>query len=170
MCDCCFNRTRSVFAKGTPMARLMIVGMCPGAEEDKVGVPFVGRSGQLLDKTLIDLGYPKVYITNLLKCYVKPGRKLEQAWVDTCKPFLKSQIEIIKPRLIVTLGADASFALINPSRKYMKDVRGNVWETTDGLRILPTYHPSWVLRRGGYGTESWRIMRNDLEKAMINVQ
>jgi DNA polymerase len=145
----------------------MIIGMCPGVEENTTGLPFVGRSGRILDKTLNDLGNPKVYITNLVKCYVKPGTKLKDKWIEQCIPFLLAQIKIIKPKIIVTLGADASFRMLkNTKYKYMKDIRGKIFRNNMNHRILPTYHPSWVLRRGGYGTESWKIMRGDLEKAI----
>jgi DNA polymerase len=144
---------------------MMIVGMCPSQDDDRVGAPFVGTTGRLLNKTLAELFHPQVYITNLLKCYVKPGVKLKQEWVDKCIPYLEHQVKIIKPVIIVTLGADVTFALMSTTRKYMREVRGKVWNLTGGFRIVPTYHPSWVLNRGGYGSAAWKLMRNDIQLA-----
>lgn len=170
-CNLCFGREHPVFSRGPMASPMMIIGMCPGPDENRAGAPFVGRSGRLLDKTIRELNITPPYITNLVKCYVKPGRKMEQQWIDACFPYLMEQIKTMKPEIIITLGADASFALVKPqARKYMKDIRGKFWRTAGNLRILPTYHPSWVLRRGGYQSTAYKIFRNDMEKAWMSIK
>ena len=151
-CSLCEGRDKAVFAKGNKSAKLMICGMVPADEENKAGIPFVGRAGRLLDKiiTASGLSYDDVYITNLVKCYLAAGLPLKQEWIDACLPYLLVQINQINPCVILTLGKDASVALLGMDNKIsMSFLRSKVFEYTQNIKIIPTYHPSFLLRKGG---------------------
>ena len=151
-CSLCEGRDKAVFAKGNKSAKLMICGMVPADEENKTGLPFVGKAGKLLDKLLTDahLSHDDVYITNLVKCYLAPGLPLKQEWIDACLPYLLVQINQINPRVILTLGKDASVALLGmDSNVTMFSLREKVFEYTQHIKVIPTYHPSFLLRKGG---------------------
>ena len=152
LCELHKGRINPVFAKGSPAAKLMICGMVPAFDENKEGIPFVGRAGKLLDRLLTKtrLSYDDVYITNLVKCFLAPGKPLEEPWVNSCLPYLISQIGIIKPHVIITLGADASRALLGePSNVSIGKLRGQAYDYGIRIKIVPTYHPSYLLRKGG---------------------
>jgi len=146
------SRTQVVFGVGNPEAELMFVGEAPGEDEDKQGEPFVGRAGQLLTKIIETMGFKRsdVYIANVLKCRPdmpvgSPGnRKPKPEEMRTCLPYLRKQIEIIKPRLIVGLGATAMEGLIG-STDSMSRLRGR-WHDFQGTPLMATYHPSYLLR------------------------
>lgn len=151
-CSLYEGRNKAVFAKGNKSAKLMICGMVPADEENKAGIPFVGRAGKLLDKLLTDahLSHDDVYITNLVKCYLAAGLPLKQEWIDACLPYLLVQINQINPCVILTLGKDASVALLGMDNKTsMSFLRSKVFEYTQNIKIIPTYHPSFLLRKGG---------------------
>jgi DNA polymerase len=151
-CELHEGRKNPVFAKGNPSAKVMICGMVPADEENKVGLPFVGRAGQLLDKILVDTGWTleDVYITNLVKCYLRAGLPLNPSWVESCLPYLIVQIDLIRPKAILAVGKDASVALLGMDTKTpLGKIRGKVLEGAFGTRIIPTYHPSFLLRGGG---------------------
>ena len=152
-CDLHKGRIKPVFAKGNPNSRIMICGMVPAGDENKVGLPFVGRAGQLLDNILAELSWTldDVYITNLVKCYLAAGLPLQQPWIDSCLPYLITQIGLIKPKAILTLGKDASVALlaIDPKMALGKIRNQQVYEYAPGIKVIPTYHPSYLLRGGG---------------------
>lgn len=135
-----------VFGKGNPQAYILFVGEGPGAQEDEQGLPFVGASGKLLDKIIEDAGIPQrdVFIANVVKCRPPENRTPLLDEVKTCKPFLMKQIELIKPCVIITLGAAATQALIDPNAKITK-VRGK-WHEIDGVKYMPTFHPAALLR------------------------
>ena len=150
-CSLHLGRDKAVFSKGNSNASIMICGMVPATEENKVGVPFVGRAGKLLDEILQDvqLSLEDVYITNLVKCFLAAGLPLKQEWIDTCFPFLLTQIVLIEPKIIITLGKDATHNLLNLDPKLpLGKVRGKVFDYRD-IKVIPTYHPSFILRRGG---------------------
>ena len=135
-----------VFGEGNPEARLMLVGEGPGAREDEQGRPFVGAAGQLLDKILVAAGFTRdeVYITNVVKCR-PPGNRLPVvSEVTTCRSYLEKQIELIKPDIIVCLGALAAQTLIRPDLKITRE-RGQ-WVSKNGIQLMPTYHPAALLR------------------------
>ena len=168
-CDLYKGRIKPVFAKGNPEAKIMICGMVPADDENRSGIPFVGRAGKLLDQILkdADLTLDDVYITNLVKCYLAAGRSLKQIWVDNCLPYLTIQIGIIRPRVIITLGKDSSTSLLGIGNDTtMGSIRGKIFNCVDDIKIVPTYHPSYVLRKGGKNTESYQIVVKDFQLAV----
>ncbi|MBM7866130.1 uracil-DNA glycosylase [Heliobacterium gestii] len=135
-----------VFGEGNPEARLMLVGEGPGAEEDRLGRPFVGAAGQLLDRILSAGKFPRpeVYIANVVKCR-PPGNRLPLPHeVRACRVHLERQIEIINPQIIICLGALATQTLIDPNARITRD-RGK-WARKDGRLLMPTFHPAALLR------------------------
>jgi len=152
LCGLHAGRILPVFDKGNPNADIMVCGMCPADDENKTGAPFVGRAGKLLDILLEASGFSldTVYITNLVKCYLAAGKALDQSWIDSCLPYIIAQISVIKPKVIITLGADASNALLGrPSGSIIGEIRGKIFKYAEGIYIIPTYHPSYLLRKGG---------------------
>jgi len=157
------GRTQVVFGMGDPNADLMFVGEGPGAEEDKQGLPFVGRSGQLLDKLMLEeLGIKRdqAYIANVVKCRPPGNRDPEPDEIDTCRPYLERQIELIEPKVIVTLGNFSTKLLLNTKDGITK-LRGKVYPFRTGV-LIPTFHPAAVLRGGG---EPLAQMRADFIRA-----
>jgi DNA polymerase len=146
------SRTQTVFGIGNPDADIMFVGEAPGADEDAQGEPFVGRAGQLLTKIIKAMGFPReeVYIANVLKCRpdVPAGsfgnRPPSPREMQTCRPYLMEQIDIIKPKVIVALGAVAVEGLLG-TRAPMRDLRGR-WDSFNGTPLMITYHPAYLLR------------------------
>ena len=145
------GRLNPVFDKGNPNSSVMICGMVPATEENKAGLPFVGRAGKLLDTILESVGwtYDDVYITNLVKCFVAAGNPLKQEWVETCRFYLEEQIKTINPYVIITLGADSSQDLCDLPKTPVGKMRGRIIYYNDNTVIVPTYHPSYLLRKGG---------------------
>ena len=154
-CGLCETRTQTVFADGSPTARLLLVGEAPGRDEDAQGVPFVGRAGQLLNKMLaaIDLKREEVYICNVLKCRPPENRTPQPEEVERCLPYLEQQIALIRPSLICALGLSAAQALLR-TKASMTSMRGRVFEFR-GIRLVPTYHPAALLRNPGLKREAW---------------
>jgi uracil-DNA glycosylase family protein len=153
-CDLYKNATQAVFGEGLPKAKLVLVGEVPGDQEDLQGRPFVGPAGAVLDKALaeIRLSREKVYITNAVKHFKferTPKRRIHQTptsgEIQACRPWLFKELEIIKPEVLVCLGASASKALLGPSFRLLKQ-RGQFIESTWAPKVLATYHPSAVLR------------------------
>jgi len=147
LCDLSKSRTHVVFGEGNPQARLMFVGEAPGATEDSMGKPFVGRSGELLTKMIenvLHLRREDVYITNIVKCHPPHNRVPTPTEAHTCQPYILKQIDLIKPDLIVALGATAYHYLTGDDSPISK-VRGTM-QAHKGIMILPTYHPSYLLR------------------------
>jgi DNA polymerase len=144
------GRINPVFDKGNSEAKFMICGMVPAHDENMAGLPFVGRAGQLLDTILNDVGldYRDIYITNLVKCFLAAGKTLSEEWVAACRPILNNQIDIIKPLVIVALGADASQSLTDVDLPIGK-LRHRIFFYSENTIIVPTYHPSYLLRGGG---------------------
>ena len=146
-----------VFGEGNPMAQLMLIGEGPGADEDKLGRPFVGKAGQLLDKILaaVDMErFRDVYIANIVKCRPPGNRAPNQEEAETCLPWLYRQIEIISPKVIVLLGSTALQTLIEPKGK-ITVMRGSWLTSKSGLKIMPTYHPAALLRDPGKKRPVW---------------
>lgn len=156
------GRTNLVFGVGNPQAQLMFVGEAPGADEDLSGVPFVGRAGQLLTKMIEAMGLKRddVYIANVVKCRPPGNRNPEPDEIATCMPFLKEQIEMVNPKVIVTLGKFAAQTLLQTEIPITK-LRG---EFTDYGRtlLMPTYHPAYLLRNPEMKKPVWQ----DLQKVM----
>jgi len=157
-CNLCQLRggcAQVVFGDGNSRASLMLVGEAPGADEDRSGTPFVGRAGQLLDRilTAAAIDRKKIFITNVVKCR-PPGNRLPlQPEVEACLPYLKKQIELINPQIIVCLGALASKTLINKSVAITRD-RGK-WHNIDGRRVIATFHPAALLRDPSRKKDVW---------------
>lgn len=142
------NRKNIVFGEGNPDAKIMLIGEAPGEEEDKQGRPFVGRSGQLLNKVLelAKIKREKLYITNVLKCRPPNNRAPNDNEIKICKSlFLDKQIKIIRPRIIVTLGSIATKALLEHDDIKITKIHGKIFKKNN-LIIIPIYHPSYVLR------------------------
>ncbi len=145
-----------VFGEGDPQAKIMFVGEAPGADEDRLGRPFIGAAGQLLDKILAAAGFEreKVYITNIAKCRPPGNRVPKKEEAEACFPYLIRQIELIQPRLLVCLGTLATQYLIYREAK-VTVVRGQVFEK-GGIKIIPTYHPAALLRDASKKKVVWQ--------------
>jgi DNA polymerase len=153
-----------VFGVGNARAELMFIGEAPGADEDEQGEPFVGRAGQLLTKIIQAMGYRRedVYIANVLKCRPPENRTPLPEEVANCLPYLLAQIELIKPKVIVALGATALRALLDVQLGITK-MRGN-WYNFRGIPIMPTFHPAYLLRNPAAKKEVWQDMQTVLAK------
>lgn len=153
------GRSQIVFGVGNPAARLMFVGEAPGADEDVQGVPFVGRAGQLLTKIIeaIELRREDVYIANVIKCRPPQNRNPEPDEVERCEPFLFQQIDAIGPDVIVALGKFAAQALLRTLDPISR-LRGRVFEYR-GARLVPTFHPAYLLRNPASKREVWEDMK-----------
>jgi DNA polymerase len=164
-CKLAPTRHSLVFGVGSPTADLMFVGEGPGADEDRLGEPFVGAAGQLLDKMIAAMGLRReeVYICNIVKCRPPRNRDPEPDEVDTCKPFLLQQIAAIRPRLIVALGKPAAQCLLQ-STAPIGALRGR-WHDFEGVPLMPTYHPAALLRNEGYKRPTWE----DLKQVMAEM-
>jgi DNA polymerase len=146
-CKLCETRTNIVFGVGNPSADLMFIGEAPGADEDAQGIPFVGRAGQLLTRiieTMFDLKREDVYIANIIKCRPPGNRDPESDEIESCEGFLFRQIESIQPKVIVALGRCAAQTLLRTGTPISK-LRGEFVDYR-GRLLLPTFHPSYLLR------------------------
>lgn len=145
-CKLAENRRNVVFGEGNPDADLMFIGEGPGEQEDLSGRPFVGRAGQLLDNIIQAMNFHRedVYIANIVKCRPPGNRDPERDEIDSCFPYLEQQIMVIKPKIIVTLGAPATKTLLNTTQSIGK-LRGNFYDFRD-IPVVPTFHPSYLLR------------------------
>jgi uracil-DNA glycosylase family 4 len=157
-------RTNVVFGVGNPKAEIMFVGEGPGHEEDVQGLPFVGRSGELLTKIIAAMGFAReeVYIANVVKCRPPENRTPLPDEIANCLPYLLSQIELIQPKVLVALGATAVRALLDVQLGITK-MRGH-WYTFRGIPIMPTFHPAYLLRNPPAKKEVWEDMKAVLEK------
>ena len=153
------GRKQIVFGVGNPNADLMFVGEAPGADEDVQGIPFVGRAGQLLTKIIEAIGLTRddVYIANVIKCRPPQNRNPEQDEVETCEPFLFRQIDIIKPKVIVALGTFAARTLLRTLDPISR-LRGRVYDYR-GAKLIPTFHPAYLLRNPASKREVWEDMK-----------
>jgi len=146
------SRTQTVFGVGNPDAELMFIGEAPGADEDKQGEPFVGRAGQLLTRIIETMGFTRqeVYIANILKCRPDTpsssfgNRPPTPREMQTCRPYLLEQIDVIEPKVLVALGAVAVEGLLG-TRGTMRELRGR-WHSYNGTPLMITYHPAYLLR------------------------
>lgn len=164
LCELCKGQIKPVFAKGNEEADIIICGMCPGPDENRVGIPFVGPAGKILDEIMLRAFTlkNKVYITNLIKCYVSPGTILQPEWMNVCLPYFIVQLKIIKPKIIIALGKDISNFLLNKNDS-MGSMRGNVYDYMK-IKLISTYHPAF-LARGNFNKFS-KIVVNDFKKAL----
>jgi uracil-DNA glycosylase family 4 len=157
------GRTRLVFGDGAANARLMFVGEAPGADEDQQGVPFVGAAGQVLNNLLSKLGLRReeVYIANILKSRPPGNRDPEPDEIAACLPFLDKQIKAIRPRVIVVLGRIAAHALLG-TKEPITRLRGH-WQKYRDIRVMPTFHPSYLLRMPQERRKTWDDMQQVME-------
>ncbi|HMT02271.1 MAG TPA: uracil-DNA glycosylase [Burkholderiales bacterium] len=155
-CDLCYGRKNVVIERGSRAAKWMFIGEGPGAEEDKQGLPFVGVSGQLLDKMIAAMKLSPqndAYICNVVKCRPPYNRNPEKTEINACQNFLFSQIDLIKPKIIVTLGRFASQTLLNTDLATGK-LRGKVYKFND-IPVIVTYHPAYLLRNPEAKKDAW---------------
>jgi len=153
------TRNKVVFGEGNLKADILIVGEGPGYNEDKQGKPFVGRAGHLLDKMLksIELDRSKVYISNIVKCRPPKNRNPQESEIEKCLPYLRWQVKIIKPKIIVSLGSVSSRVLIDENIKITKD-RGKIVEKGE-IKFIPTYHPAYLLRNQNAKKDAWEDLK-----------
>lgn len=158
------NRTKIVFGAGNIQAKLVFVGEAPGRDEDQQGIPFVGRAGQLLTKIIEAMGLTRqeVFICNVLKCRPPENRAPAPDEVINCSPFLKRQIELIKPRVICALGNHACQALLRTD-KGISQLRGS-FQSYEGIPVMCTYHPAYLLRNPAEKRKVWEDMKKVLQK------
>jgi DNA polymerase len=163
---CKLHRGRNclVFGAGNPTASVAFVGEGPGADEDRSGLPFVGAAGQLLTRMIEAMGLERddVYLCNVVKCRPPNNRDPEPDEVDACEPFLKEQLAIVRPRVIVGLGRHACHTLLR-TRAPISSLRGR-WHRYEGIDVMPTFHPSYLLREDGDPTkarkrEAWHDLK-----------
>jgi DNA polymerase len=172
------TRRNSVYGEGDPCAALMVVGEGPGETEDKLGRPFVGRAGELLDRMLLAIGLPRedVFICNTVKCRptLDVGNRLANRpptpdEMGNCRPYLDQQIEIIRPRVILALGAPAAKSFMGERFSISKQ-RGQWFDGPGGTPIMATFHPAYILRMtGGAMTEVKKLVWNDLKAVRTRI-
>lgn len=153
------TRTKFVFGVGNPHATLMVIGEAPGADEDAQGEPFVGRAGQLLNKILEAIQFKRedVYICNILKCRPPGNRKPTPEESATCKPYLKKQIALVQPKVILALGLTAAENLLGTSES-LGALRGRVL-SYEGIPLMVTYHPAALLRNPNWKRPTWEDVK-----------
>lgn len=158
---CPLHRTRKnvVFADGSPDARVMCVGEAPGANEDETGLPFVGRAGQLLDRLLLSVGFHReeVYICNVLKCRPPQNRNPQTDEIEQCSPFLRRQVALVRPEVVVAFGTFASRTLLEV-RESLGRMRGRT-HMYEGVPLIVTYHPAALLRNPNWTRPAWEDLQ-----------
>jgi uracil-DNA glycosylase len=162
-CKLSKTRTNIVFGQGNPKADLMFVGEAPGREEDEQGFAFVGRAGGLLTKIIEAMGKKRedVWICNVLKCRPPNNRNPEADEVAACMPFLDEQIRLISPRVIVTLGTYSAQAVLGTDEPIGR-LRGR-WQSARGVKVMPTFHPAFLLRSPERKKDVWEDMKKVME-------
>lgn len=166
-CSLCATRTQTVFIDGDGSAGVLFVGEAPGANEDEQGVPFVGRAGKLLTDIItkgMGLDRRRVAIANILKCRPPDNRDPSAEEKRTCTPWLDRQIELLAPRVLIPLGRHATGHILK-SDQAMGAMRGRVHELSGGGRVVPTYHPAYLLRSPGQKKACWA----DIQLAMAEL-
>jgi uracil-DNA glycosylase family 4 len=163
-CRLAKTRTQVVWGTGNPNADLMFIGEAPGRDEDLKGEPFVGRAGQLLTDIIkaMKLSREDVYIANVIKCRPPENRNPEPDELEMCRPYIRTQVGLIKPRVIVTLG---KFALQSLTGKASVSAARGQWTEYEGIRVMPTYHPAYLLRTPSAKKDVW----NDMKKVMTEL-
>ena len=165
-CSLSTERTNVVFGRGNPKARILIIGEGPGQQEDEQGLAFVGRAGKMLNKSFLSVGIDTnedCYISNIVKCRPPNNRKPKSIEIEKCMPWLDSQIELIKPKVIVLAGSTAVQSYLNINQPISK-IRGK-WITRESIKYMPIFHPSYLLRNSSNekGKPKWLTIQ-DLKK------
>ena len=158
-CRLCTNRTNIVLGEGNINAKIMFIGEGPGADEDKQGVPFVGKAGQLMNKAFQALGINReeIYIANIVKCRPPSNRVPEEDEAQACLNYLRNQVVLIKPEIIVLLGSTALKTILG--KEYgITAVRGK-WMEKNGIKFMPTWHPAALLRDENKKIEFWQDLK-----------
>ena len=157
-------RTRTVPGQGAATPEIMFIGEAPGADEDRQGLAFVGRAGKLLTKMIEAMGYTReeVFIGNILKCRPPDNRPPLPEEMATCMPYLKAQIAVLKPKVIVALGATAVQGLLEVTTNISR-LRGQ-WHTFEGIDFMPTFHPAYLLRNPKAKHDAWADLQAVLAK------
>lgn len=166
-CSLCKTRKNAVFGDGVPNEKIMLIGEAPGADEDEQGKPFVGRSGQLLTKILESVGFYReknIYICNTIKCRPPQNRNPSSEEEKACDEYLQGQINILKPKIILLCGAVATNKIMNKKLPITK-VRGQWFEGPNNSKIMPIFHPAYLLRNPTreVGGPKW-LMYQDMKK------
>ena len=163
-CKLCQNRTNIVFGCGNKKAKIMMIGEGPGADEDAKAVPFVGKAGQLMDKALMGLGMNReeLYIANIVKCRPPQNRVPEQDEVAACLNYLRNQVILIKPKIIVLLGSTALKNILGQDYG-ITSARGK-WIEYKGILYMPTWHPAALLRDENKKIEFWQDLKQVAKK------
>ena len=161
------TRTNFVFGVGNPHADIVFVGEAPGQQEDLKGEPFVGRAGKLLDKILaaVSLSRDDVYICNVLKCRPPQNRDPLPSEVDQCEPYLKAQLTLINPKLIVALGRVAACTILK-TKEPLKNLRKQIFQY-EGIDLMVTYHPAALLRNANFKQPTWEDFQMIRDKYLI---
>ena len=165
-CSLSTERTNVVFGRGNPKARILIIGEGPGQQEDEQGLAFVGRAGKMLNKSFLSVGIDTnedCYISNIVKCRPPNNRKPKSIEIEKCMPWLDSQVELIKPKVIVLAGSTAVQSYLNINQPISK-IRGK-WITRESIKYMPIFHPSYLLRNSSNekGKPKWLTIQ-DLKK------
>lgn len=158
------TRTQAVFGSGHPQAQLMIVGEAPGADEDRQGLPFVGKAGQLLTEMLLAIGFKRdqVFIANSLKCRPPNNRNPSQPELACCEPFLKRQIDLIQPKAILVLGRVAAHNILKSTDSLAK-MRGQHQLADQNIPVYVSYHPAYLLRSPSDKAKTWQDLKQVLQ-------
>ncbi|MCK5832476.1 uracil-DNA glycosylase [bacterium] len=176
LCKLASQRNKIVFGAGDPSARIIFIGEAPGADEDRLGEPFVGRAGQLLDKIFAAMGLSRdkgIYIANILKCRPPRNRDPQPDEVEMCIPFLMEQLRIIRPKVICCLGriaaqnllkTDATLGRLRGRTHYFK-----IDEETEDIPMIVTYHPAYLLRNSAGKKPVWEDMKRLMEIAELDI-
>ena len=164
-CKLCNNRRNIVFADGNKNANIMFVGEGPGADEDMQGIPFVGKAGQLMNKALdaLQIDRERIYIANIVKCRPPNNRVPESDEAEACLDYLRNQVLLVKPKIIVLLGSTALKNILG-SEYTISTVRGN-WIEKGNIMFMPTWHPAALLRDESKKIDFWRDLKKVIEMA-----
>lgn len=163
-CRLCQNRTKIVFGIGNKNADIMFIGEGPGADEDKQGIPFVGKAGKLMDKAFEGLGIERgnVYIANIVKCRPPSNRVPEDDEASACLNYLRNQVILVKPKIIVLLGSTALKNILG--KEYSITLARGSWLERKGIIYMPTWHPAALLRDETKKIEFWNDLKQVVEK------
>lgn len=165
-CDLYKTRNHAVWGEGNKNAPILLIAEAPGFEEDRTGRPFVGKSGQLLDKILSVCGFTReehVFMSNVIRCRPPGNRVPTDEEVNSCIPYLFEQIEIVNPKIVIPLGATALKRLYKDNSLKISRLRGT-WMEWEGRLVMPVYHPSALLRNPGLKRDTWEDFKKVITK------